>query len=229
MAQQGVTGFGRSGCFWASMAEGSRIMAAASGVRLLMVWLLPASWDLPFAATEARALGRMFPPGTADLLIGDKATRARWMNRDPSTYRYLHFASHAVADDGDPQRSRILLAGGDLDLPFIEQLHLHSDLVSLSGCQTALGKPVRGEGVIGLSYAFLAAGARAVLVSLWRVDDRAAATFMTAFYRRLQSGMSSAGALQATRRAWLAQGGTDGHPDRWAAFVLVGGVSPATR
>ena len=182
--------------------------------------------DLPFAATEARTVGGMFPPGSSDVLIGAKATQESWMDRDPSRYRYLHFASHAIADDRNPQRSRIVLADRDLDVPAIEQLHLHADLVSLSGCETALGKNVRGEGVIGLPYAFLAAGARAVLVSLWRVDDRVAATFMTDFYRRLESGMSAADALRATRTSWLTRKGTDGHPDRWAAFVLVGGVPP---
>lgn len=178
--------------------------------------------DLPYAAAEARALGKMFPPGAGDVLVGGDATEARWISRDPSQYRYLHFASHAIADDRNPDRSRIVLADRDLDLPSIERLRLHSELVALSGCETALGKRVRGEGVIGLPYAFLAAGAHAVVVSLWRVDDRSTSEFMTDFYGRLRSGLSPAEALQATRQAWLRRAGDESHPERWAAFVLVG-------
>jgi CHAT domain-containing protein len=112
-----------------------------------------------------------------------------------------------------------------LDLAAIRRLRLRADLVTLSACETALGRRVRGEGVIGLSHAFLGAGARATLVTLWRIADRSAADFMQAFYNELHAGMPPAQALLVVRRRWVLAGGAQGHPSHWAPFVLVGGSS----
>jgi CHAT domain-containing protein len=77
--------------------------------------------------------------------------------------------------------------------------------------------------VIGLAHAFLAAGARSTLVTLWPVTDRSTATFMTEFYRELHQGHPAAEALRRIRERWLAGQSGAGHPARWSAFVLVGG------
>lgn len=184
---------------------------------------------LPHAATEARQLGKMFKSQGADVLTGRRATLDRWRDQSPGRYRYLHFAAHALVDDRRPDQTRIVLAGRPLDLPSVRNLNLNAELVTLSACETGLGRRVRGEGIIGLPHAFLAAGARGVLVSLWRISDRSAADFMERFYRELQVGGPPAEALLHVRRALIEEGAGVAHPSRWAAFVLVGGADGETQ
>ena len=177
---------------------------------------------LPFAEEEVRTLGSLFREGGADLLVGRDATPQRWLGLDPGRYRYLHFATHAQYDDRRPALTRILLTGGELAVPAISRLSLRSDLVTLSACGTALGKRVRGEGVIGLPYAFLAAGARGVVVTLWRVEDRPTRDFISAFYRRLKAGEPPADALRGVKAEWINGGSDHSAPHLWAPFILVG-------
>lgn len=180
---------------------------------------------LPYAEQEARDLHKLFRAGGADLLTGVRASTARWLAFHPRRYRYLHFAVHAHVSDRHPEQTHLALAGGGLDLAAIRRLHLESDLVSLSACETALGRRVRGEGVIGLSHAFLAAGARGTVVTLWRISDRSAADFIREFYQELHAGRAPADALLVVRQRWISSGGAEAHPSRWAPFILVGGVA----
>jgi CHAT domain-containing protein/Tfp pilus assembly protein PilF len=179
---------------------------------------------LPHAAKEARAVGELFRPSGSDLLLHRDATLQRWLASDPGRYRFLHFAAHALVDIRRPERTHVLLSGGDLDLVAIQRLRLSAELVTLSACETGLGRRFRGEGVIGLPHAFLAAGARGAVVTLWRVEDRYAAEFMEEFYQAVAGGAAPAAALQSVRRRWAADPGPRSHPARWAAFVLVGGL-----
>ena len=107
-------------------------------------------------------------------------------------------------------------------LPDVYEMSLNADLVVLSACQTALGTPLRGEGLIGLTRGFMYAGASRVVASLWRVDDEATAALMAAFYRgMLRGGLSVSAAVRAAQlevrktRRWSA-------PYYWAGFVLQG-------
>ena len=179
---------------------------------------------LPYAASEARAVHDLFRGSGADLLLGNQATLGRWLGLDPSRYRYLHFAAHARVSDRRPEETHLVLTGGNLDLAAIRRLQLRAELVTLSACETALGRRIRGEGIIGLPHAFLAAGARGTLVTLWRIEDQSAADFMREFYREVYSGQSPAAALKVVRRRWQSSGGPSAHPSRWAPFVLVGGI-----
>ncbi len=179
--------------------------------------LLP---DLPAAATEARNIASLLG---GDAITGNQATVTRWLSLDPARYRYLHFATHTIFNDEHPQRTALLMADGRLDLDAVRRLRLSSDLVTLSACETALGQQLRGEGIIGFPHAFLEAGAHGVVMSLWRVNDRAASRYMEDFYRELRIGRSPADAMLAIRRSRIAAGGADAHPSQWAAFVLVGG------
>ncbi|MBM4186882.1 MAG: CHAT domain-containing protein [Gemmatimonadetes bacterium] len=182
--------------------------------------------DLPHAEEEARGIVELYRARGSDLLVGREATVARWMELHPGRYQYLHFAAHAQADDRETDGSRLFLANGALDLPTIRQLDLTADLVTLSACETALGREVRGEGVMGLAHAFLAAGARRTLVTLWPVGDRSTALFMSEFYGELSGGRTPAAALQAVRRRWLDQAATaTRHPAHWAPFILLGAPS----
>jgi len=186
----------------------------------------PEPGPLPYAEDEARDISDLFRGEGADLLLGRRATIDRWKKLDPSTYRYLHFATHARVNDRRPEHTHLVLSQGVLALPDIRSLRLRAELVTLSACETALGRRVRGEGVIGLPHAFLAAGARGVLVTLWRIGDQSAAAFMREFYQAVHKGLAPAEALRLVRGRWIASGGPSAHPSRWASFVLVGGLSP---
>jgi CHAT domain-containing protein len=179
---------------------------------------------LPYAGQEARAIQRLFRSEGADVLFGSEATFRRWLNLKPSRYRYLHFATHARVNSIRPASTHLIMAGSRLGLDDVRRLDLTAELVTLSACETALGRRVRGEGVVGLPYAFLAAGARGVVVTLWRIDDRATAEFMKRFYRELREGTSPADALLSVRREWLLTEGPLSHPSRWAPFILLGGI-----
>ena len=184
--------------------------------------LLP---DLPAAAAEARNIASLLG---GDAITGSQATLAHWLSLDPARYRYLHFATHTLFNDEHPQRTALMMADGRLDLDGVRRLRLSSDLVTLSACETALGQQLRGEGVIGFPHAFLAAGAHGVVMSLWRVNDQVAASYMKEFYRELRGGHSAAGAMLTIRQRRIAGGGASAHPSQWAPFVLVGGFAAST-
>jgi CHAT domain-containing protein len=116
------------------------------------------------------------------------------------------------------------LAGGFLRLDDIYNLDLNADLVVLSACDTALGREIRGEGLVGFSQAFLYAGARGLVLSLWQVSDAATATLMTRFYEHmLKEGASAGDALRAAQLSMAAERRW-ASPYYWGAFVLVGDV-----
>jgi len=100
-------------------------------------------------------------------------------------------------------------------------LEFEAELVVLSGCETALGRQIRGEGLIGLTRAFLYAGARGLQVSLWKVDDDTTPALMAEFYANLTRDSGAADALRAAKLASLADP-RRAHPFYWAPFVLIG-------
>ncbi len=180
---------------------------------------------LPFAAQEVEDIAALFPARTYNVLIGADATLQRWQDLQPRRYRYLHFATHASVSDRDPLETYLVLPqAGQLGLAAIRELHLAAELVTLSGCETALGRLITGEGILGLPHAFLAAGARGVLVTLWRVEDRATADFVTQFYTQLRAGAPPAEALRITRELWLSNRENESAA-AWAPFVLIGGLT----
>jgi CHAT domain-containing protein len=158
----------------------------------------------------------------------------------------LHLAAHSLVSQSLPLESAIALTvppsaaaepseNGLLQAwEVLEQVRLDADLVTLSGCQTALGKEASGEGIIGLTRAFQYAGARTVLASLWSVADDSTAELMDRLYRRLRSGTATNDALRGAQLDLLATPlaltGDDGesreldasHPFHWAAFQVIG-------
>ncbi len=140
----------------------------------------------------------------------------------------LHFASHALLNEKNPELSGIVLSlynqqgrpqDGLLRSHEIYNLKLGADLVVLSACQTALGKEVRGEGLIGMLRGFMYAGAPRLVVSLWKVDDLATAELMSHFYcGMLRENLRPAAALRAAQ-AKMAQ---RRDPYYWAGFILQG-------
>ncbi|MBK8165077.1 MAG: CHAT domain-containing protein [bacterium] len=143
-----------------------------------------------------------------------------------SGYQLIHFASHAALDDQRPWRSGILVAAPGRGRPArwmragdLAARPLEAQLVVLAACASAGGEVLAGEGLQGLSSAFLAAGVPTLVATLWPVDDRATARLMERFYERLAAGDPVGVALRAARADAARQGGS---PADWAAFVVVG-------
>jgi CHAT domain-containing protein len=172
-------------------------------------------------------LGRLFGTKTR-VYLEDEAVEAS-IRESLKDYRFVHLATHAFVNDEDPWRSGIVLLDdttgghdGVLELSEIYNLELDAELVTLSACQTGLGRDVRGEGLIGLTRGFLYAGAQSVLVSLWNVQDQATADLMTRFYGDVLAGRLKAEALQEAKRQLIASSERYADPFYWSAFVLNG-------
>jgi CHAT domain-containing protein/Tfp pilus assembly protein PilF len=191
----------------------------------------PAFERLPASRQEAEAIAALVPRSESMLALGFDAALPRVLGDRLSGFRVVHFATHGVIDAERPALSGLALsmvdaAGhpqeGFLHLHDIYNLKLDADLVVLSGCRTALGKEVRGEGLIGLTRGFQYAGAPRVLASLWRVEDQATAALMTRFYRALWIDKLPPAA--ALRQAQLGVRGQRRWRDPyfWAGFVLEG-------
>jgi CHAT domain-containing protein len=167
----------------------------------------------------------------ADVWLDLQANEADLEARDLRQYRVLHFATHGLLNAERPQFTGIVLslvgnregADGFLRTDEVFNLRLGSPLVMLSACETGLGREKRGEGVMGLTRAFMYAGAPAVGVSLWSVADKSTADLMTDFYRNLlgASALTPSAALSAARLDMIA-GKRFSAPFYWAPFVLVG-------
>lgn len=185
---------------------------------------------LPATGREAEAIAALVP-GDVRILRGFDAARTVLVGGLTEEVRILHLATHGRLDTQHPRHSGLFFSAYDrhgralngfLSLPEIYELELDADLVVLSGCATALGKEVRGEGLVGLARGFLLAGARRVVASLWRVRDQATAELMTHFYRALlHDGVPPAAALRQAQLA-LARDPAWNDPYFWAAFVHQG-------
>jgi len=182
---------------------------------------------LPESRRELADIAAVVGQERALLFVGDDATEARLgSSSEVSTARALHLATHGLVDDRRPERTALLLApsaGSDGLLHTFEvfELELDNDLVVLSACRTGLGREVNGEGMLGLSHAFFHAGARSLVVSLWRVADTSTRELMVRFYRHLEEH-DAATALTRAKRELAARSAT-ADPFHWAGFVLVGG------
>ncbi len=181
---------------------------------------------------EATAIAGFVPADARDVAVDFAANRTAATSQALRDYRLLHFATHAIIDDVHPELSRIALSlvdkqgraqDGFLRLPDIYHLDLSADLVVLSACQTALGREIRGEGIIGLTRGFFNAGARRVVASLWQVDDRATAELMRLFYAAMLGSQhqSPLAALRTAQNAMRAQSRW-ASPYYWAGFTLYG-------
>jgi CHAT domain-containing protein len=180
---------------------------------------------LPYAGDEIDAIRRTFG-GRSDILSGPEARESAFRASDLRRYPVIHFATHGLVNEHRPGRSGLLFtaeAGEDgvLQMSEIYRLGLRADLVVLSACQTALGREVTGEGIVGLTRAFFYAGARSVVATLWNLNDRFAAEFVARFYEELRSGVSSEEALRRTKLAYLNHPQYS-HPFYWSSLVLTG-------
>ncbi|MDO9529915.1 MAG: CHAT domain-containing protein [Syntrophales bacterium] len=177
-------------------------------------------YDLKFAQDEALAIGKIIPK--SNVLLRSEASKTNLLNFG-SKYSVIHLAVHGVFDLDKPLNSALLLAAdrnndGLLRAADLYNLSLSADLVTLSACETALGKVATGDDVVGFTRGFLYAGARSLISSLWQVDDEATRDLMVNFYTNL-SKMSKDDALQ---QAQLKVKKQYPQPFYWAAFLLTG-------
>ena len=188
---------------------------------------------LTYSRREAEVIGRWMPPERRDMFLDFEAAKERVIAGDLSRHQIVHFATHGLLNDRRAGLSGVALSlvgpsgkptDGILWGHEIRALDFSAELVVISGCQTGLGVAVRGEAVQGLAQAFMAAGARRLLVSLWRVDDRRTADLMGRFYRGLLvESMPPAAALRAAQLEAFDAGWP---PVDWAGFVLQGDWRP---
>jgi CHAT domain-containing protein/tetratricopeptide (TPR) repeat protein len=194
---------------------------------------------LPASRGEVTAVAQLF--AEADVLMGEDARKdalgARQAADSLEQYGVIHLATHALVDAERPELSVLVLSLVDLPAGPRDGLlsageiaaswRLDSELVTLSACETGLGRPTPGDGYLGFTQAFLAAGSRSVLASLWQVDDHATALLMERFYenllvRRLGKAASLREAQVRLRDHEVAGRRPYAHPQYWSAFVMVG-------
>jgi CHAT domain-containing protein/tetratricopeptide (TPR) repeat protein len=180
---------------------------------------------------EATAIFSLIGKDDGLMALDFEAGRAKVISTDLTQYRVVHFATHGMINSAHPDRSGIILSlvneygepqNGYLRLHDIYNLKLSAELVVLSACQTALGKEVRGEGLVGLTRGFIYAGSRRVVASLWKVDDNATAELMKMFYEHVRRNKHPSAALRDAQIEMLRHNSWGKTPYYWAAFVIQG-------
>jgi CHAT domain-containing protein/tetratricopeptide (TPR) repeat protein len=171
---------------------------------------------------EAREVARYAP--AADIRLREDASETWLKQADLGRYRVIHLATHALVDEASLANTALALSptGGDdgfVSPADLANLHLDADLVVLSACRTAGGVTVAGEGVQGLAAPLLAAGARAVVATQWRIGDRSTVRLVDDFYAGLARGEPVADALRNAKLAAIGRGAPAGD---WAGFTVVG-------
>ncbi len=187
--------------------------------------------DLPQTREEVEQIGKIVGPN-AVMLLGKDATETAFKKEPLDQFRVLHLAVHGFADTQYPERSALVLgtdpkSGDDglLQVREIIRLRLNAELTTLSACDTGVGKLQGQEGISNLVEAFLVAGSKSVVASLWNADDTSASALMERFYQRLAQGENTSSALRNAKLDLLAKYGDQLSPFYWAAFITVGETS----
>lgn len=205
--------------------------ASAHAVRFPTEFSVGALRRLRFSRHEADEIARLASNESKLEAVDFNASRKVAMSAELGQYRIVHFATHGLINDQDPELSGVVLSlvdekgqpqNGFLRLYDLYNLKLSAELVVLSACETALGKDIKGEGLVGLTRGFMYAGAPRVIASLWQIDDRASAEFMKRFYQGLLGKkLRPAEALRAAQVSMQNDKRWDS-PHYWAAFTLQG-------
>lgn len=189
---------------------------------------------LPYAEKEVFSINQIYEDKgkNAELYVKEKALEGVVKSEKIDRFKTIHFATHGLIDDRVPALSGIILApskdpegdDGFLRMNEIFNLNLNADLVALSACETALGKEVKGEGMIGLTRAFFYAGASSIIASLWMVSDQSTSMLMKDFYLYLVEGKKPREALRLAKLKLLKSDEIlYNHPFFWAPFIYIGG------
>jgi CHAT domain-containing protein len=185
---------------------------------------------LPKAPEEMHRVEGFFPAAKRAVLEGKQATPQAFLSSHPERYAYVHFVTHGTASITRPLDSAVILSkSGDsykLYARDILQHPLSAELVTISACEGAAGRAYSGEGLVGLSWAFLRAGARNVVGALWEVNDSAAPQIMDTFYSEMSKGKNPASALRTAKLTLLHNQDPEivfKKPFYWAPFQLYTG------
>lgn len=184
---------------------------------------------LPQAAAEMKAVDKYFPPARRFALSGSQATPAAYFSGEPEKFSYMHFVTHGTASRTRPLESAVILSrqsGGDtykLYARDIVKRRLSAYLVTISACNTSGTRTFSGEGLVGLSWAFLRAGAHNVIGALWEVNDNSTPELMDKLYDGLSRGQDPASALRAAKLSLLHSDSVYRKPFYWAPFQLYTG------
>ena len=191
---------------------------------------------LPFSRKEAESVEALTPSGQMMKAVDFSASKATATSAEIGQFRIVHFATHGLINSQHPELSGIVLSlvneqgqpqDGFLRMHEIYNLNLGAELVVLSACHTALGKEIKGEGLMGLTRGFMYAGSPRVVASLWDVRDEATAELMKRFYQgMLKENLRPAAALRAAQVSMLKEKRWE-VPYYWAPFVIQGGVEIA--
>lgn len=205
---------------------GQRLRRAALGSEVERVDLP----RLPCTRREAEAIAVVAPAGSIQVTDFD-ASRQMMLSSDLRNYRIVHVATHGLLDSANPELSSLVLSlvnergnpqNGFLRLHDIYNLDLPVEMVVLSSCQSALGKDIKGEGLLGMTRGFMYAGARRLVVSLWEVSDAGTSELMSDFYRRMLKGGSRPPAALRKAQIKMWRDGQWKAPYYWAGFILQG-------
>jgi CHAT domain-containing protein len=188
---------------------------------------IPAGPEFPrlaHAADELREVARGFGAGRATVITGADAVPAAYLDARPERFGFIHFAAHVTANRESPLDSAIVLAPREeaykLYARDVVGVPLAAELVTLSACRSAGARALAGEGLVGLSWSFLSAGAGNVVGGLWNVEDASSASLMAALYRGVGRGADPAVALRDAKLALLRSGTAYRKPFYWGAFVI---------
>src|SRR6266850_2541958 len=184
--------------------------------------------DLPQTRDEVLSVSHLLG-NDGIVLLGPNATETAFKSEPLSDFKIVHIAAHGFSDTQFPERSGLVLGvdrnsrdDGLLQVREIIRLHFNADLVTLSACNTGVGKLQGEEGITNLVEAFLVSGARAVVASLWSADDTYTGAMMERFYIHIAEGQPKATALRHAKLDLLARDGGHVPPYYWGAFILVG-------
>jgi len=183
--------------------------------------------SLKYSREEVKKISRLFKGKIYENYFGKKATEEKIKSLRLEDFRIIHFATHGFLDQNVPARSSIVFTldedpqeDGFFQVREIYETKLNADMVVLSACNTGKGKLVRGEGILGLYRAFLIAGARSVVMSLWSINDKVTSIFMKHFYKLMLKGRTKVDALRLTKIKMIRS--KFNHPSYWAPFILTG-------
>jgi CHAT domain-containing protein len=180
--------------------------------------------ELPGARSEIESIGGRFAHDERFVRVGHQATPQAFLDSMPQRFSMIHFAAHAETNVQRPLESAVILSkSGETNKLYarsIANLKLSASLVTISACRSAGARTYGGEGPVGFAWAFLNAGARAVVAGLWDVGDQTSSVLMDKLYEGIALGMSPAAALRRAKLALLQSKGAARRPFYWAPYQL---------